>query len=94
MTPIHIDKTISDLQNRTLEDLVADADVTRTKLNILKEDIEAQRRKECTFVPDTSKPKVMGYYAPYEPPAARAKLSIAAALKEVYVVVLVHFNLR
>lgn len=56
--------------------------MARAKLHILKENTEEQRKRDCTFAPDTSKPKVMGYYGEYELPVPNAKVSIAAALKE------------
>jgi len=34
--------------------------------------------------PDTSKPRVKGYYDEYQPPAANAVISIASAAKQVH----------
>lgn len=42
----------------------------------------ARELQGCTFFPNTSKPRVVGYYDEYEAPAPRAPLSIAAVAEE------------
>lgn len=39
----------------------------------------ARELRECTFFPDTSKPRVIGYYDEYHPPTPNAALSVALA---------------
>jgi hypothetical protein len=47
-----------------------------------RESLATRDLKECTFFPNTSKPRVLGYYDEYEAPAPNAELSIAAALRD------------
>jgi hypothetical protein len=47
-----------------------------------RESIATRDLKECTFFPNTAKPRVIGYYDEYEPPMPHADLSIAAAMKD------------
>lgn len=63
-------------------DALASADKRQRKLEELRRVAEEQRRAECTFQPDTSKPRVKGYYDEYQPPAANAVISIANAAKQ------------
>lgn len=44
--------------------------------------VEEEVRKECTFFPDTRKPRVIGYYEAYEVPPPKAHLSIGTAAAE------------
>ncbi|KAI7837508.1 hypothetical protein COHA_008644 [Chlorella ohadii] len=61
---------------------LASADRQRRKLEELVAEEEARQRAECTFQPDTSKPRVKGYYNEYQPPQPNAALSIAGAAKQ------------
>ncbi|PRW56897.1 hypothetical protein C2E21_4317 [Chlorella sorokiniana] len=61
---------------------LASADRQRAKLEELRAEEEARQRAECTFQPDTSKPRVKGYYNEYQPPQPSATLSIAGAAKQ------------
>ncbi|KAL4451782.1 hypothetical protein ABPG75_007444 [Micractinium tetrahymenae] len=61
---------------------LASAEKKRRKLEELRRAEEERRRAECTFRPDTSKPRVKGYYDEYQPPAANAVISISAAAKQ------------
>lgn len=69
-----------------MADLVADADILRAKRALIKHEFEQEQLKECTFAPDTSKPRLMGYYEEYKPPEGHARLSISSALKEVGII--------
>jgi hypothetical protein len=44
-----------------------------------RESLATRDLKECTFFPNTAKPRVVGYYDEYEAPAPNAELSIAVA---------------
>lgn len=65
---------------------------TGFEMNFLsKKEAEQHRRieriatrdlKECTFFPNTAKPRVMGYYDEYQAPVPNAELSIAAAVRD------------
>lgn len=58
----------------------ADADGERQRRSEqARQEAEARALAECTFRPDTSKPRVVGYYDEYDPPQPRAALSIAGA---------------
>eukprot|EP00887_Chlorella_sp_A99_P007842 scaffold20.g7842.t1 len=61
---------------------LASAERQRARLKELRAAEEARRLADCTFQPDTSKPRVLGYYAEYEPPAPAAPLSIAEAARQ------------
>ena len=47
-----------------------------------REALATRDLKECTFVPNTAKPRVIGYYDEYAAPVPNAELSIAAAVKD------------
>lgn len=62
------------------------------EMDFLSEKEAAQRRKrekiatrdlkECTFFPNTAKPRVVGYYDEYQPPVPNAELSISTAVRD------------
>ncbi|EFN55803.1 hypothetical protein CHLNCDRAFT_52023 [Chlorella variabilis] len=67
--------------------LASVADRQRQRLAELRQEEEERQRSQCTFQPDTSKPRVKGYYDEYHPPKAHAPISIAHAAKQGPVVV-------
>lgn len=66
----------SALQPSTVEEL-ASAEKASRKVAQLRAEEEERLRRECTFQPNTAKPRVKGYGDEYEAPQPRAKLAIA-----------------
>lgn len=47
-----------------------------------REKIASRDLKECSFFPNTAKPRVVGYYDEYQPPVPYAELSISSAVRD------------
>ena len=73
--------TVCCVQSEGIEGL-ASTEKKRRRLEQLRQAAEEQQQRECTFRPDTSKPRVIGYYDEYQPPAPAAPLSIAQAARQ------------
>ena len=65
---------------RLVTDLQAELTFRHERRENRKNVIQAQLERECTFVPDTSKPEVFGYYGKYSPPDVSNCLNLAVAL--------------